>query len=138
MYNLKYTISIEFSVVSHNRSNFDYHFIIKELAKEFEGEFNCLAEYTEKSKTISVPITKEVKRIGKKGEKLQKLYPTNFSLIITQDLWQACYQILLIILLKEFIDIIVDTNMVINNVKFVELNSKTTIAILNIQTLKMI
>ena len=26
----------------HNGSNYNYHFIIKELAKEFDGEFSCL------------------------------------------------------------------------------------------------
>ena len=30
----------------HNESNYDYYFIIKELAKEFEGEFNSLGENT--------------------------------------------------------------------------------------------
>ena len=38
------------------------------LAKEFEGEFNCLGEKTKKTQTFSVPITKEVKRTGKNGE----------------------------------------------------------------------
>ena len=31
----------EISVVFHNDSNYDYHFIIKELANEFEGQFEC-------------------------------------------------------------------------------------------------
>ena len=29
-------------VVFHNGSNYDYHFIIKELAEVFEGQFECL------------------------------------------------------------------------------------------------
>ena len=32
----------------HNCSIYDYHFIIKELAKEFEGRLECLGENTEK------------------------------------------------------------------------------------------
>ena len=32
----------------HNRTNEDYHFVIKELAKEFGGEMNCLGENEEK------------------------------------------------------------------------------------------
>ena len=32
------------------------HFIIKELAKEFEGQFKYLGENTEKYITFSVPI----------------------------------------------------------------------------------
>ena len=34
--NLKYSVPREFPMVSHNGSNYDYHFIIKELAEEFE------------------------------------------------------------------------------------------------------
>ena len=36
-------------------------------------------------------------------KKLQKPYPTDYNSLIAQDLLQAHYQILLIILLKEFI-----------------------------------
>ena len=31
-------------VVFHRGSNYDYHFIIKELANEFGGQFACLGE----------------------------------------------------------------------------------------------
>ena len=44
----------------HNGSTYDYHFIIKELAKEFEGNFECLGENTEKYITFSVPIKKKI------------------------------------------------------------------------------
>ena len=47
-------------VVFHNGSTYDYHFMIKELAKEFEGEFDCLGENIEKYITFSVPIKKEI------------------------------------------------------------------------------
>ena len=70
--NLKYSIPKEIPVVFQNRSNYDYHFIIKELAKDFEGEFNCLGENTEKYKIFSVPITRKVKRINKNGKELTK------------------------------------------------------------------
>ena len=46
----------EIPVVFHNGSTYDYHFIIKELAKEFKGQFECLGENTEKYITFSVPI----------------------------------------------------------------------------------
>ena len=46
--NLKYKVPKEIPVVFHNGSTYDYHFIIKELAKEFEGNFDCLGENTEK------------------------------------------------------------------------------------------
>ena len=44
----------------HNGSTYDYHFIIKELVKEFEGNFECLGENTEKYITFSVPIKKKI------------------------------------------------------------------------------
>ena len=44
----------------HNGSIYDYHFIIKELVKEFEGNFECLGENTEKYITFSVPIKKKI------------------------------------------------------------------------------
>ena len=44
IYNLKFYAPNEILVVLHNGSNYDYHFIIKELANEFEGQFECLGE----------------------------------------------------------------------------------------------
>ena len=37
--NLGYKIPKEIPVVFHNGSTYDYHFIIKELPEELEGEF---------------------------------------------------------------------------------------------------
>ena len=37
--NLRYKIPNKIPLVFHNGSTYDYHFIIKELAEEFEGEF---------------------------------------------------------------------------------------------------
>ena len=53
--------------MSHNGSKYDYHFIIKELAEEFEGEFECLGETTEKYITFSVPIKTETTKKDKNG-----------------------------------------------------------------------
>ena len=57
----------EIPVVLHNDSNYDYHFLIKELANEYEWKFECLGENTEKYKKFSVPIEKEVTKIDKDG-----------------------------------------------------------------------
>ena len=57
--NLRYQIPNEIPIVFHNGSGYDYHFIIRQLAKEFEGNFECIGENTEKYITISVPINKE-------------------------------------------------------------------------------
>ena len=57
-------------MVFHN----DYHFIIKELAEEFEGECECLGENTEKYITFSVPIKKEITKKDKNGtDKITKI-----------------------------------------------------------------
>ena len=52
MYSLKQSAPKEISVDLHNDSNYYYHFIMKTLAKTFEGEFNCLGENIEKYKTF--------------------------------------------------------------------------------------
>ena len=57
---MRYKVSKGIPVVFHNGSTYDYHFIIKELAKEFEGNFECLGENTEKYITLSVPINKKI------------------------------------------------------------------------------
>ena len=57
----------------HNGSTYDYHFIIKELVKEFEGNFECLGENTEKYITFSVPIKKKIEK-----KDLEKTYKIKF------------------------------------------------------------
>ena len=51
----------------HNCSTYDYHFIIKELAEKFKGEFEFLGENTEKYITFPVPIKKETTKTDKEG-----------------------------------------------------------------------
>ena len=63
--NLRYKIPKEIPIVFHNGSTYDYHFIIKELVKEFDGNFECLGENTEKYITFSVPLKKEIKNKNK-------------------------------------------------------------------------
>ena len=58
--NLRYKVPKEIPVVFHNGSTYDYHFIIKELVKEFEGNFDWLGENTEKYITFSVPLKKKI------------------------------------------------------------------------------
>ena len=58
--NLRYKTAKEIPVVFHNGSMYDYHFIMKELAEEFEGQFEFLGENTEKYIAFSVPIKKEL------------------------------------------------------------------------------
>ena len=65
--NLKFNVLNEIPIVFHNGSNYDYHFIIKEIANEFEGQSECLGESTEKYKIFSVSTEKEVTKIDKDG-----------------------------------------------------------------------
>ena len=64
------------SIVFHNQSKYDYHFVIKELPEEFEGQFGCLGENTEKKKcckdTKRVPIEKEIPTIDTNGKEITR------------------------------------------------------------------
>ena len=65
-------------------------------------------------------------------KKLQQIYLTYYSLLIVQDLWQAHYQILSIIFLKEFIELNVNSDTLIKNVTHVKLNIITVAVFLKI------
>ena len=59
--NLRHKIPKEIPIVFHNGSTYDYHFIIKELVKEFDGNFKCLGENIEKYIIFSASIKKKTK-----------------------------------------------------------------------------
>ena len=56
------TSNIKIPVTFHNRPNYDYHFIVKKLAEEFENS----------QKYTTVPTEKNVTRIDKIGEEITK------------------------------------------------------------------
>ena len=57
-----------------------------------------------KIQTFSVPIKTEMAKIDIDGnESVASIYPTKQNLLIVQDLWQAYYQILLIIWQKKLV-----------------------------------
>ena len=58
--NLNYKIVKEIPVLFHNGSVYDYHFIIKYLAREFKGNFEYLDENTEKYINFTVPFKKVI------------------------------------------------------------------------------
>ena len=58
--NWNYKVPQEIPVKIYNGLKYDYHFIIKKLAEEFKGEFQCLGENTEKYIRFSVPIKKKI------------------------------------------------------------------------------
>ena len=54
--NLRFTVPNKIPVVFHNGSNYDYQFIIKELANEFAEKFECLGENAENTKLFCTDI----------------------------------------------------------------------------------
>ena len=70
--NLKYSVLKKIPIVFHNGSNYDYHFIIKELAEEFKKQFTCLGENNEKYITFTIPIEKQLQELLKTENKLRK------------------------------------------------------------------
>ena len=69
-------------MVFHNGSNYDYHFFIKELTEEFNKQFTCFAENTEKYITLAVSIEKKLQELIKMKKKLQKKHLAYSSLLI--------------------------------------------------------
>ena len=85
--NLLYNTPREIPVVFHNGSSYDYHFIIKGLAEEFAGDFECLGENKEKYITFSVPIKKESNEDGKIIYRIKfldsfRFMPTSLSTLV--------------------------------------------------------
>ena len=56
--NLNYKVPKDIPIIIHN-ARYDAHFIINQLAEEFNGELNCKRENMEKYITFSVPIKKK-------------------------------------------------------------------------------
>ena len=65
----------------------------------------------------------------------QNIYLTYYNLLIAQDLWQAHYKILPIISLKEFRKSNVNMDLLMKNVKLVELTIKIATIFLSTKTL---
>ena len=114
----------EIPAVFHNGSNYDFLFIIKELASKFEGKFECPEGNTKKYKTFSVTIEKEVTKIDKDRNESAVTIPYKIKFIDTARFgrWKLHYQILSITL----------------NSKFTKLNVKVVIVFLNMRVLKKI
>ena len=67
IFNLKYSASKKIPIVFHNVSNYDYHFIIKELAEEFKKAIYFFRREHWIYITFTVLIQNEVARIDKNG-----------------------------------------------------------------------
>ena len=71
--NLECIVPKTITIAFDNGYNYDYHFLIKELAEEFKKQFICLGGNMEKYITFTVPIENEVNRIDKNREKITKI-----------------------------------------------------------------
>ena len=58
--NLRFKTPKKIAIAFHNGSTYDYYFIINQLAKDFDGQLECLEENKEKYSTFSVPIKKKL------------------------------------------------------------------------------
>ena len=122
-----------------NGSNYDYHFNMEELVKKIEEEFHCLAENTEKYKTVSVPVTNEDNRADKNGKETAKTIFYKWQFIGTAKFMASS-------LSNRFVKLAVGTQKIKRkhendnnkNWNSVELNAKIVSVVSNIQTLKMI
>ena len=121
--------------VLHNVSNYDYHFIKKELAEELKTQFTCLGENTVKYITFTVQIEKDITRICNNGEEITK----NISGIL-QFIDSARF---IAISLSNIVNNLSEGPRRIKcktekNVKHLVLNINTATVFSNIQTLKMV
>ena len=71
-------------------------------------------------------------------KKLQKIYLTHYNLLRAQDLLQVHYQILSIIFLNEFLELNINSDTMIKNVKHMELNISIATVFLNTQIINLI
>ena len=107
--NLRFNVPNEILAVFCNGSNYNYHFIIKELGNEFESQFECLGENSEKYKTFSFPIRKETRNAHEDGN---------------DDIASISYKI-------KFINSAILSNILIWQKEFVKINGKIEAASLN-------
>ena len=92
--NFKFNVTSEIPVVFHHGSNYYYHFIIKKLYNEFEGQFECLGENTEKYKILFVPTEKGVTNIDKDcNESVSARFMTTSLSNLVDDLTEGVHKI---------------------------------------------
>ena len=115
-----------------NRSNYDNHFIIKELAEEFEKQI------IEKCDIFMVPIENEVTRIDRNGEKFTKTISYRLQFIDSARFMASSLSNLFNNLSEGIQNFNVNTDMMIKNVKLDKLNLNIATVFLNTQSLKTI
>ena len=108
--NSEYSVPKRISIAFHDGSNYDYHFLIKELVKEFKKQFTCFGENDERYIILTIRTEKKITRSDKNGEEVTK-YLCYILQFIDSARFMAYYQILSVIFGKGFTDLNVNTNM---------------------------
>ena len=94
---------------------------------------NLPKQYTGLGENRKKEVTREIDKNGQENTK-----NICYILLRAQDLWQAPYQIMSISFLKQFIELNVNTDMMIKNIKLRNINISIATVFLNIENLKMI
>ena len=74
--NSKFNVPNKISIVFDNGSNYDYHFIIKELENEFEGQLECLVKTKKSAKLFQFQSKRKSQRSIEMVTKVLSIYPT--------------------------------------------------------------
>ena len=106
----------EISEVFHRGSDYDYHFIIRELANEFEGQFECIGENKVKCKTFSDPMKKEILKTDKDGNEIVDTISYKIKFIDSARFMASSLSNLIDNLRKEFIKLNVKVEIVFLNI----------------------
>ena len=96
--NLKYNLPKKLPIVFNNGSNYEFNFIIKELAEDSKNYL--LAYKILRDTTFKVPVEEKVTRIGKNGEQITENISYIFKFIdrakylssSLSDLVNNCYE----------------------------------------------
>ena len=134
---LTFSKSEEILVVFHDGLNHIYHFIIKQVAKEFEVEFNSLGDNTKKYKSFSVPVTKKVKRVDENGRETINTISFGLQFIDSARLKGSSLSIVVNNLAAGIRKTKIYMDMIVANLKRVCKYTKIVSAVLNTKTLNI-
>ena len=74
IFNLRYSVPKKITIVFHNGSNYDYRFIMEELAEKRKKQFICLGENTRKYITFTFQQKNKLHELIENGGKNHKKY----------------------------------------------------------------
>ena len=117
--------------------NHIYHFIIKQVAKEFEVECNSLGDNTKKYKSFSVPVTKKVKRVDENGRETINTISFGLQFIDSARLKGSSLSIVVNNLAGGIRKTKIYMDMIVANLKRVFKYTKIVSAVLNTKTLNI-